>query len=185
MAGAGMSEEASLNGLSGFGVRRLSLLIALLVFLADQATKCIILYGFNLETSGAISVLPFLDFVLVWNRGISYGLFQQHEEIGRYGLILFSLIAIIGFLIWLRRIRQGLPALAIGLIVGGALGNAIDRLAYGAVIDFILLHWGEWRWYVFNIADAAIVIAVALLLADSWLGSPLRRSSQPAQERPS
>lgn len=62
-----MSEEASLNGLSGFGVRRLSLLIALLVFLADQATKCIILYGFNLETSGAISVLPFLDFVLVWN----------------------------------------------------------------------------------------------------------------------
>ena len=124
------------------------------------------LYGFDLETSGAIPVLPFLDFVLVWNRGISYGLLQQHEEIGRFGLILFSFVAIIGFLIWLRRIKRGLPALAIGLIIGGALGNAIDRLAYGAVVDFILLHWGDWRWYVFNIADAAIVVAVALLLAD-------------------
>ena len=180
-----MSDEASSNGHSSFGVRRLSLLIALLIFLADQATKCIMLYGFDLETSGAIPVLPFLDFVLVWNRGISYGLFQQHKEIGRFGLILFSFIAIIGFLIWLRRIKRALPALAIGLIVGGALGNAIDRLAYGAVVDFILLHWGEWRWYVFNIADAAIVIAVALLLADSWLGNPHRGISQPAEERPS
>ena len=165
--------------------RRLSLLIALLVFLADQATKCIMLYGFDLEASGPLSVLPILDFVLVWNRGISYGLFQQHEEIGRFALILFSFVAIIGFLAWLRRITRGIPALAIGLIVGGALGNAIDRLAYGAVVDFILLHWGEWRWYVFNIADAAIVVAVALLLADSWLGNPHRGNSHPAEERPS
>ncbi len=180
---------AEINNDNGFGVywgvRRLSLLIALIVFLADQATKCIMLYGLNLETSGAIPVLPVLDFVLVWNRGISYGLLQQHEEIGRYGLILFSTIAIIGFLIWLRRVRRMLTALAIGLIVGGAFGNAIDRLAYGAVVDFILLHWGEWRWYVFNIADAAIVAAVALLLADSWLGNPDRRKSSPPEEIPS
>lgn len=178
-----MADKLPLNGLVGFGLRRLALLIALLIFLADQATKCIMLYGLNLETAGGIAVLPFLDFVLVWNRGISYGLFQQHEEIGRFGLILFSFIAIIGFLVWLRRIKRGLPALAIGLIVGGALGNAIDRLAYGAVVDFILLHWGDWRWYVFNIADAAIVIAVALLLADSWLGNPHRGDSHPAEER--
>ena len=183
MAGARVIEEIREDGQFPFGVRRLSLLIALIVFLADQATKCIMLYGFNLEQAGAISILPFIDFVLVWNRGISYGLLQQHEEIGRYGLILFSAIAIISFLIWLRRVRRALPALAIGMIIGGALGNAIDRLAYGAVVDFILLHWGEWRWYVFNIADAAIVGAVALLLADSWLGNPDRRETHPPEEK--
>ena len=183
MAGARVIEEIREDGLSPFGVRRLSLLIALIIFLVDQATKCTMLYGFDLETSGAISVLPVLDFVLVWNRGISYGLLQQHEDIGRLGLILFSFIAIVGFLIWLRRVRRALPALAIGLIIGGALGNAIDRLAYGAVVDFILLHWGEWRWYVFNIADAAIVGAVALLLADSWLGNPDRKETHPPEEK--
>jgi len=109
MAGARVIEEIREDGQFPFGVRRLSLLIALIVFLADQATKCIMLYGFNLEQAGAISILPFIDFVLVWNRGISYGLLQQHEEIGRYGLILFSAIAIIGFLIWLRRVRRALP----------------------------------------------------------------------------
>ena len=180
-----MSDEASSNGHSSFGVRRLSLLIALVILLADQLSKLWLLFVYQIELHGDLRLAPFATITLVWNRGISYGLFQQHEEIGRFGLILFSFIAIIGFLIWLRRIKRALPALAIGLIVGGALGNAIDRLAYGAVVDFILLHWGEWRWYVFNIADAAIVIAVALLLADSWLGNPHRGISQPAEERPS
>ena len=64
-----------------------------------------------------------------------------------------------------------LPAFAIGLIAGGAIGNGIDRIFRGAVVDFVLLHWQDWRWYVFNVADAAIVLGVALLLYDSWLGN--------------
>lgn len=152
-------------------VRRLSLVLALIVFLADQATKCLVLYTMDLELTGPRFVAPFVDLVLVWNRGISYGLFQQHADIGRYGLVVLSLVAVGGFLIWLRRVHRLIPALAIGLITGGALGNAVDRLFYGAVVDFVLLHWGEWRWYVFNLADAAIVFAVALLLYDSWLGN--------------
>lgn len=163
--------------------RRVSLLLALLVFLADQATKCIMLYGLQLETREAVVVTPFLDFVLVWNRGISYGLLQQHEDLGRAGLILFSILAIGGFLWWLKRLTRPVPALAVGLILGGAVGNLIDRLAYGAVVDFILLHWGEWRWYVFNLADIAIVVAVALLLADSWLGNA--RMNLPASSKES
>ena len=86
---------------------------------------------------------------------------------------------------WLfeTNLNFGSKSIPLREVIGGALGNAIDRLAYGAVVDFILLHWGEWRWYVFNIADAAIVAAVALLLADSWLGNSDRSLSHPPEEK--
>lgn len=151
--------------------RKLGLLVALLIFIADQATKFYVLHGLNLEFAGMIPVIPFVDFVLVWNRGISYGLFQQHQDFGRYVLIFLSLLISAGLGIWLNRTKDRILALAIGFLVGGALGNVIDRLIYGAVVDFVLLHWGEWRWYVFNLADAAIVFGVVLLLYESWLGS--------------
>ena len=151
--------------------RSLGLIAALLLLLADQASKFYVLGLLDLEFSGPISVSPYIDFVLVWNRGISYGLFQQNADIGRYLLVALSFGATIGFGLWLWRTQRLVPALAIGLITGGAIGNGLDRLFRGAVVDFILLHWGEWRWYVFNIADAAIVAGVALLLYDSWLGN--------------
>ena len=169
--GCGVSDATRPLGVFPHKVQRLSLVIAAIIFLADQASKCLALYTLELEVTGPRPLTPFLDLVLVWNRGISYGLFQQHEDIGRYALVMLSLFAAAGFLIWLRRVNRLMPALAIGLITGGALGNAMDRLFYGAVVDFVLLHWGEWRWYVFNLADAAIVFAVALLLYDSWLGN--------------
>jgi signal peptidase II len=114
-----------------------------------------------------IRVTPFFELILVWNRGISYGLFQQHSELGRWLLIVFSLIAAVGLSIWAWRSGERLLALALGLIAGGALGNVVDRLLYGAVLDFAHLFWGGFSWYVFNIADAAIVAGVALLLYDS------------------
>jgi signal peptidase II len=165
--------------------RRTGFWTALAVIIADQATKSAVIDGLNLELSGPVALGPFIDLVLVWNRGISYGLFQQHAEIGRYGLTLLALGAAIGFGIWLWRTNRLLPALGIGLIVGGAIGNAIDRLYRGAVVDFILLHYEEWRWYVFNVADAAIVIGVALLLTDSWLGNGETNEPATPKDQPS
>ena len=104
---------------------------------------------------------------MVWNRGISYGLFQQHEDWGRYGLVLLSVAAAIGMGVWLARARTIVLALALGLLIGGALGNALDRFLYGAVADFVLLYWIPFFPYVFNVADLAIVAGVALLLYDS------------------
>ena len=148
---------------------RLGLFAALAVLVLDQATKLAVLGP--LETRGRIEVLPFLDFVLVWNTGISYGLLRSDGALGRLALIVLALGATLLILFWLAREQCSYSAAGLGLIAGGAVGNAIDRIAYGAVLDFVLLHWGTWEWYVFNVADAAIVAGVGLLL----YGSVLRR----------
>ena len=150
---------------------RAGLLAAGLTLGFDQALKLWLLFGYQLENRGLVTLTPFLDLVLAWNRGISYGLFQQDGELGRWVLIAIKLGAAIGLTVWLSRAGSRLTAVALGLIIGGALGNAIDRIAYGAVADFVLLHittatW-EFRWYVFNLADAAIVAGVVGLLYES------------------
>lgn len=149
---------------------RFGLMIAALTLIADQATKYLVLKSVRLEVGERIAVTPFFDLVLAMNRGISYGLFQQDGFIGRWLLVLVNIAAIALFTFWLLRVNSRLMAAAIGLLIGGALGNAIDRALYGAVIDYVLLHWGEWRWYVFNLADAAIVAGVIGLLYDALLG---------------
>ena len=140
----------------------------------DQALKLWLLFGFRLAGQGAVAVTPFLDLVLTWNTGISYGWFQQEGPFGQWALLALKALAVVLLWIWLARAGSRLAAVALGLIIGGALGNAIDRLAYGAVADFVLLHvqTAAWRfnWYVFNLADAGIVAGVALLLYESLLG---------------
>jgi signal peptidase II len=153
---------------AGVAPARLGAAIAAATLLLDQATKLWALFGRRIVETGPVDVAPFLQFVEVWNRGVSYGLFQQHSELGRWLLVGLSAAAAAGFTIWLRRTRDRLLAAALGLLIGGAIGNAIDRIAYGAVFDFIHLHWGEWSWYVFNLADAAIVAGVAGILYDAW-----------------
>lgn len=147
---------------------------ALIVVLLDQALKLWLLFGFDLAGRGRVPVLPFFDLVLTWNKGISYGMFQQEGPLGQYALLALKIIAVILLWIWLARATNRLMALSLGLIIGGALGNAIDRLAYGAVADFALLHLTTasftFNWYVFNLADTAIVAGVAGLLYDSFLG---------------
>jgi signal peptidase II len=106
----------------------------------------------------------------VWNRGISYGLFQQETEVGRWALLAISLAAAVGLSVWMARAGSRLLAASLGLIVGGAVGNAIDRIAYGAVFDFVHFHVGSFSWYVFNIADAAIVAGVMGLVYDALVG---------------
>ncbi|WP_245571775.1 signal peptidase II [Microvirga subterranea] len=143
--------------------------VALVTLLLDQASKLYTLFVYDLPVREPVELTPFLNLIVVWNRGISYGLFQQHTDLGRWILIVVSILASIGLGIWIRRTTARLLAASLGLIVGGAIGNVIDRLAYGAVFDFLQLHWGSWSWYVFNVADAAIVAGVVSLLYDSFV----------------
>jgi signal peptidase II len=145
----------------------LGLGIAALTVLADQAHKAWMLYVYDMRAKGAVALTPFFDLVLVWNQGISYGLLPQENTFGRWGLILFAFGASIALAVWLARLASPLAATSIGLIIGGAVGNAIDRIIYGAVADFFSLHAFGYQWYVFNIADMAIVAGVAGLLYDS------------------
>lgn len=153
---------------------RLGLVTALLIVAADQASKLWLLYVYELGRRGVVTLLPVLDLVLTWNYGISYGLFQQ-EGAGRWVLIGIAVVAVVLLGLWLRRAETRLTALALGLIIGGAIGNAIDRLAYGAVADFVLFHVTtesfRFSWYVFNLADAAIVAGVVGLLYESFLAT--------------
>ncbi|WP_245418028.1 signal peptidase II [Cohaesibacter celericrescens] len=155
--------------------RTLGYLIALISFAVDQASKLGMLYGFEIEAvmrrEGPVSVAPFLDLVLVWNRGISYGLLQQDSELGRYLLIGLAVVASILLSVWLWRLTDRLTALGLGLILGGALGNGLDRILHGAVVDLFHFHWGTFSWYVFNLADVWIVVGAAFLVYESFFGS--------------
>jgi len=150
---------------------RLGLVAAVAVAAIDQAAKFWLLHGFGLTVRDRVPVTSFLDLVLAWNTGISYGLFQQTGPLGQWVLLALKVMAVVLLLIWLARTRSRLAGLALGLIIGGAIGNAIDRGAHGAVMDFILFHitastW-TFQWYVFNLADAAIVAGVIGLVYES------------------
>ncbi|MCC6948096.1 MAG: signal peptidase II [Bradyrhizobiaceae bacterium] len=147
----------------------IGLSIAALVFVADQATKFIVLHELSLGIGERLAVTPFLDLVITHNRGISYGLFPQDGELGRWFLVGLNLAAVALFTIWMARTGSWLVVAALGFLIGGALGNALDRATFGAVVDFISLHAFGWRWYVFNLADAAIVAGVLALLYDTFL----------------
>jgi signal peptidase II len=152
----------------------LGLVVAMLSIAIDQAQKYYSLFVYDIANSGPVDWTPNLQFVLVWNRGVSYGLFQQETEFGRWALISFRLAAVVLLLLWLAKIHTKTGAVAIGLIIGGAIGNAIDGVLYGAVADFFLFHVGDFSWYVFNLADVAIVAGVALLLYDVVLNKEPR-----------
>lgn len=169
---------------SGFG-----LLIALITFLADQLSKYWIVQIFWPQTGCdplnfakahfcSYRVTPFMDFTMAWNKGVSYGLFAQNSDLGRWALIGFSIVAMIGFFIWLAKSANPTLALGIGLIIGGAGGNAVDRVVYEAVVDFVLLHAFGYNWYIFNIADVAIVIGAALLFYYLILLEPKEKFAQ-------
>ena len=160
---------------------RLGLATAAATVAADQALKLWLLFVFDLQNRGQVRLTLFLDLVLVWNRGISYGLFQQRGPYGQWVLLALTAIAVVLLWVWLTRATSRLTVLSLALIIGGAVGNAIDRAAYGAVADFVLLHLTttsfSFKWYVFNLADTAIVAGVAGLLYDSLAGR--RAAKQP------
>ena len=159
---------------------RPGIIAALAVLALDQASKLWLLYVFDLPHRGAVKVAPFLDLVLAWNVGISFGWFQSDSQATQIILMIIKAVAVIVLAIWMARSRALIATVALGLIIGGAIGNAIDRFAYGAVVDFALFHLQiggkTFNWYVFNLADVAIVAGVAALLYDSFLGVPAAKA---------
>jgi signal peptidase II len=140
--------------------------ICLAVILADQLSKQWILYAFQLPVFGSVQIWGLVHLTMVWNQGVSFGLFRGEAEWVRWALAAFSL-GVAGFLaVWARRVERPLLGAAIGLVMGGAIGNLVDRVRFGAVADFIDLKALYFPW-VFNVADSAITIGVILLLLDS------------------
>jgi len=139
---------------------------AALVLAADQASKYWVLNVLDLQSLGTVALLPVLNLTMVWNRGVTFGLLNSLGPYGAPALGVGALLVVAALGTWLTRAERPLVAGAIGAIAGGAVGNVIDRLRFGAVVDFIHAHAFGWSWYVFNVADAAIVCGVAALLFD-------------------
>ena len=159
---------------------RPGVIAALAVLALDQASKLWLLFVFDIAHRGAVRVTPFLDLVLAWNVGISFGWFQNDGLLAQTILMIVKAVAVVILGIWMARSRTPMATIALGLIIGGAVGNAVDRFAYGAVVDFALFHvklgGNTFNWYVFNLADVAIVAGVAALLYDSFLGVPAAKA---------
>jgi signal peptidase II len=153
------------------GPRAVGCAAALLALALDQGHKFFMLQVFDIALHQPIRVTPFLDLILSWNHGISYSLFSAPGETTRILLLLFQSAIVCGLAVWMWRAPRRLTAAALGLVIGGALGNIVDRLLRGAVADFFFFHValpvGPLANYVFNVADAAIFVGVALLLIES------------------
>ena len=147
-------------------------IVAAVALAADQVFKNVMLYGLDFKAKdlfARIEVTSFFDLVMVWNRGVSYGLFQAGSITGTILLIVFSIVAVVALSWWLMRAQRRTVALGLGLVIGGALGNVIDRALYGAVADFFHFYAFGHDWYVFNVADAAITVGVVVLLLDAFV----------------
>lgn len=145
---------------------------ALLTAVVDQAHKQLMLKVVGAKEGVRSALTPFLDIVYVRNTGISYSLFDQKTMAGQYVLAGFAVLATVALWVWLVRSNASrLMAVSLGLIIGGALANAWDRVTLGGVADFFSLHAFGFYWYIFNIADVAIVAGVIGLLYDAWASS--------------
>ncbi len=160
---------------------RYGVIMAAATLLLDQASKFWLVQVFDIARRGTVKLTPFFDLVLAWNQGISFGWFQNDGPTAQIALMAVKAVAVVVLAIWMARSRTLIASLALGLIIGGAIGNGIDRLVYGAVVDFALFHVqiGEntFNWYVFNLADVAIVAGVASLLYDLVFGDTRRKSA--------
>lgn len=156
---------------------RLGLALAVLTAALDQATK---LWALDVlfDPPRRVEVLPFLDLVPVWNRGVSFGLLASDSPWAPWLLGGFAVVVAAALVVWLHRTDSWVLAVGLGLVIGGAIGNAIDRALYGAVVDFFDAHWGAWHWPAFNIADAAITLGVGAMLLDAFGVAPRNAAAQ-------
>lgn len=162
-------------------VRRLGLVVAAAVLVADQLLKWVMLVPLDLRTRGRIEVLPIFDLAFVPNYGVSMGFLLADTGLERWLLVGLTAAISLGVLVWLWRETIRADVIALGLVLGGALGNIIDRVRLGHVVDFADLHFGDWHpFLVFNVADAAITIGVALLLLRALFA---RRPREPVEDK--
>ena len=145
--------------------RRLGLITAAVIFIVDQGSKWLITHPLDLPTRGTIELLPIFRLSWVNNRGVSLGLLTADTPLTRWLLVALTFVIAVAVAVWLWRERQRDDAFALGLILGGAAGNILDRIRLGHVVDFLDLHFGDWHpFLIFNPADAAITIGVLILL---------------------
>lgn len=150
--------------------RRLGFAIALVVFALDQLTKWIATGPLHLREVGQIVLMPIFNLTYTENNGISLGLLNATTELGRWMLVALTSAIAIGVAVWIGREKSRIDQIALGMVLGGALGNILDRSRHGYVVDFLDLHFGEFRpFLVFNVGDAAISIAVVILLLRAFL----------------
>jgi len=159
---------------------RNALLLAGLIIAADQFTKWLVMVEI-MNPPRVIPVVPLLNIVMAWNTGVSFSMLRGT---GPWLLSALALTVSLGLLIWLGRLTHRLPGYAVGFIIGGAIGNVIDRLRFGAVFDFIDFYVGDWHWPAFNLADSAIFVGVVLLLFDSLFHQPDRGKNSAGSEAP-
>ncbi len=146
----------------------LGLAMATVVIVLDQISKWWVLEQI-MQPPRLVEVTPFFNLVLAWNQGVSFGLFANETAVMPYALSAMALVIVVVLLVWLRGVERGLMAFGIGMVVGGAIGNVIDRLRFGAVADFLDFYAFGWHFWAFNIADAGISVGVALLILDGLL----------------
>ncbi|MDE1148468.1 MAG: signal peptidase II [Azospirillaceae bacterium] len=158
--------------LGRFGVP--GLVAAILILVADQASKVAILARFP-EAGDGVTLFPFFNLVLVWNHGVSFGLFNKGGATGTVMLIVLALVITAAMAVWMRRASRLIEAVCAGMVIGGALGNVIDRLRLGAVVDFLDFHIAAWHWPAFNVADSGIVVGMLLLVVDGLFAKPATR----------
>jgi len=147
---------------------RLGLTVALVLLGLDQLTKWVVLAFLDLPAR-PIAMTPFFNLVMVWNRGVSFGMLDTLGAVAPWLLSGLALAVVIGLLLWLRQSEHAMMAIGLGLVIGGALGNVIDRLRYGAVADFLDFHLAGWHWPAFNLADAGICVGAGLIVVDGLL----------------
>ena len=162
--------------------RALGAVAIVAVVAIDRAAKALVLTDFDATAATPAPLTPFLDLALRWNRGISFSLFAQESAAGRWLLLALTAIVTALIAVWLWRARSALVGFGLGLIIGGAIGNGYDRLVYGAVVDFLDLHALGRHFFVFNLADAAINLGVALLIFDGLFSAA--RPAPPGPGRP-
>jgi len=155
----------------------LGYIIALCALVTDRVSKWWIIDILDLPERGRVVLLPFLNLRWAENRGVSFSLLTADSEVGRWGLVAATLLIVAGLGFWLRTVQDRLLALAIGLVMGGALGNIYDRAVFGYVADFVQFYIGSWSFAIFNVADSCITLGAALLIWDAFFGSTSVKNS--------
>ena len=156
-------------------IERQAMALVIVTLILDQLSKQLLL-GYLVKAGAMVPVIDgFFRLVMVWNRGVSFGLLgADGGSLPAWVLSAVAVAVCVGLFVWLRRTDRTLTGWGIGLVMGGAIGNVIDRARWGAVFDFADFHVGHWHWPAFNIADSAIVVGVALMLIDSLVGEKQR-----------
>jgi signal peptidase II len=146
---------------------RFALAVAVAILLVDQLSKAWLIELLMARSAG-LELTPFFNLVMVWNPGVSFGLFGA-ADLGPWPFVALGGLIVVGLAVWLWRVENRLLGIAIGAVIGGAIGNMVDRVRYGAVADFFDFHLMGYHWPAFNVADSAIVVGVGAIVLDSFL----------------